>query len=322
MNAHNSGEALVTGSVIVGERQVEHLKQASLAVTWIKAPPSGTALCELVRGKSVYICGGRELVDDQVVRAASALKVIGFPGSGYTEFIPGWEEATRRGIPIVTAVGMNAPAVAEYAITLMLAMLRRVPEQARLGSLVTEPTREISGLTLAIIGLGRSGVATAKLGKALGMRVLGVSRSMTENPEVQVATLQEALQNADIVSLHVDRINGRAVLGRDELKHLRPGALVVNVAFPDAIVWSALRQEIETGRLRAAYDAPPEGEYADLSPERFFASARQTAFNTREANTRAGDHIVAAVLEVLRAGTSPAVVNPDFQKFRARGPIP
>jgi len=196
-------------------------------------------------------------------------------------------------------------------------MLRRVVQQAASGSLDSTPARELSGLTLGVVGLGRTGRAVAKLANAFGMRVWGYSRSpASDDGDIQSRTLNELLEEADVITVHVDRVGGRGVLGKAQLDRIRDGILVVNVAFPDAIVCEDLRTELVSGRLRAAYDAPPEGDYSDLPADCFFSSIRQTAFNTREANVRAGDHITRAVIEVLTTGTSGAVVNPEFAASR------
>ena len=80
-----------------------------------------------MRGVTGYIIGGVERVTDNVVEGAFDLRAIAFTGSGYREFIPGWQTATTRGIAISAARGGNADSVAEWSLAVALSLVRNVP---------------------------------------------------------------------------------------------------------------------------------------------------------------------------------------------------
>src|SRR4029077_12024698 len=115
-----------------------------------------------------------------------------------------------------------------------------------------------------------------------------------------------------------DRIHGSGVLRGEHFRLMRDGTLLLNVAFPDAVEWDALRAELLQGRLRSAFDAPPNGAYADLPPHIFVTSPRQTAYDTVESNRRLGRMASEALISVLKDGNHPRVINPDFALHRPR----
>jgi phosphoglycerate dehydrogenase-like enzyme len=297
------------------------LRDAGFGVTRLENPlQADGALARALEHKRGYIWGAMEILTQDALDAADRLEAIAFPGSGYTEFIPVWEEATRRGVAISTAVGLNAPAVSEYAITLMLAMIRGLPVvSARPPAQAAFPARELGGLTLGIVGLGHTGRRTARMGRALGMRVLAAGRRKPRDLEdgIEAATLARLLGAADIVSLHVDRKHGLHVLGSAELRRMKKGALLVNVAFPDAVDCAALYSQLREGRLRAAFDAPPSADFSNLPSDSFLASSEQVAFNTVEANRRVGDRVTQAMINLLTRGDDDGVVNPHYRRHRA-----
>lgn len=309
---------LVTGRQFVAPGHVRLLREAGFSVTRLEDPLlTEGSLARALAGKRGYIWGGMEIVTQEVLDSADCLQAIAFPGSGYSEFIPVWERATERGIAISTAVGLNAPAVSEYAITLMLAMSRGLPAvSARPPVPATFPVHEFGGLVLGIVGLGHTGLRTARLGRALGMRVLATGRRKPRDLEdgIEAATLTHLLEVADIVSLHVDRLHGRHVLGRSELRRMKKGALLVNVAFPDAVDCEALYSQLREGRLRAAFDAPPASDFSTLAPDCFLSSSEQVAFNTVEANRRVGDRVTQAMLNMLTRGDDEGIVNPGYRR--------
>src|SRR5207244_3159783 len=104
-----------------------------------------------------------------VISAADKLKAIVFTGAGYKEFIPGLAEATAKGIAVANAPGGNAAAVAEYTLTLILAMTRNVFGLGRTGKDNFRTTPSLHDLEVGIIGLGSVGLLVALNLKSLGV---------------------------------------------------------------------------------------------------------------------------------------------------------
>jgi phosphoglycerate dehydrogenase-like enzyme len=318
-----SKKILVTDSLFVkDDDHLEKLQRSGLVVHRLdEVCATEDQLCKSIRGMDGYILGGIERVTESVIECADSLRAIAFTGSGYTEFIPGHELATRKGIAISAAIGANARSVAEYSMTLVLMMVRNVPMltiPVESGGKDFYVARELSGLNLGIIGYGRVGKELARIAHVLGMRVLVHNRTKPVGvpDHIEVLALEELLRRADVVSIHVDAEHGIGVVGANELGCLRDGAILINAAFPEAVDIDALAGDLRSGRLRAAFDRPPSSVPMDLPVGHFVFSNSQTGFNTREANRRISDRVVASIINLLERGDDTDLVNPTYRQYR------
>jgi phosphoglycerate dehydrogenase-like enzyme len=172
---------------------------------------------------------------------------------------------TRQGVVVCSTGGTASSAgTAELTLGLMLAAVRRIPA----GDAAIRAGRfqegvgigpVLEGKTLGIIGLGRIGSRVASYGRALGMRVLAWSRSLTaEAAEAGGAALagkEELLAGSDVVSLHVPLSEGsRGLIGAAEIARMRPGALLVNTSRAGLVDGAALLAAVREGRIMAALD--------------------------------------------------------------------
>lgn len=313
------GSILVTDSLFVGPSHVADLEKAGYEVHRLDEPRATEAqLIQVINGKVGYILGGIESVTAPVIAAADALEVISFTGSGYSEFIPAHGLATEKGIAITAARGGNAISVAQFTLAQILAAARQIPLLTQPGGKSFLISREFSGLTVGVIGLGAIGKEVARLCTALGFRVLGHGRRSSDaySAECEAADLDQLLRDSDIVTLHVSKEHGHHVLGSSEIDLLRPGAAVINCAFPEAVEADPLFARIAAGEVRAIFDAPPASVPQDLPVGGLMASNAQTAFNTAEGNTRVSDMVVRSLLNVLESGHDDYVVNPEFRSGR------
>jgi D-3-phosphoglycerate dehydrogenase len=311
-----AGRVLVTGSRFYGAAHFRLLREAGFIVSRFEPSTATTQdLSMALHGKRGYLWGGIEKVTEDALVLATELEAVSFPGSGYTEYIPAWEGLTRRGVAIAAAIGENAPSVGQYTISLILSMLRVFPALED----GAPPSHEFEALTLAVVGIGNSGRRVAALARNLGMQVVAVSRGPVLDlpPGVTSASLNEALKVADVVTLHVNQIHGHALIGRSELRRMKKGALLVNVAFPEAVDVDALATELHSGRLRAAFDSPPAIDLSGLPLRTFVASRRQAAYNTLESNQRIAQHATRSLIALLTTGSDASVVNPEYERYRA-----
>ena len=120
---------------------------------------------------------------NELIAGAGKLKFIQSISSGMDQYSK--EQLAAKGVRLASAAGVNARAVAEHALALILAVARRLPEardnqhkkmwRGMLGDL-TQREDELGGKTLLIVGMGRIGSHLAKLAKAFDMKVLGIRR--------------------------------------------------------------------------------------------------------------------------------------------------
>jgi phosphoglycerate dehydrogenase-like enzyme len=202
---------------------------------------------------------------DELLEKAPKLRFIQSISAGTDQY--GKEALRARGVRLASAAGVNANAVAEHAIALLLALTRLVPEAVRnqerrfwrgmIGELARRE-QELAGKTLLLVGLGRIGARIAALAAALGMRVVAVRRDPAAGAgaahEVHgLDALDRLLPGADVLLLACpltpeteDLIDAR------RLALLEPGALFVNVARGRCVVEEALVEALASGRLAAA----------------------------------------------------------------------
>ena len=183
--------------------------------------------------------------------------------------------AASRGIT-VSGTGSSNGATAELTWALILAFMRNIPGEyhnVRQGGWQQKVGRDVSYLTLGVIGLGRLGAKVAKVGKAFGMEVIAWSPNMTkETAEAAGATLvtkEELFSRADIVTVHMvlsDRTRG--MIGAADLERMKSDALFVNTSrgplVDEAALIEVLREERIAGAALDAFDVEPLSEHHPL----------------------------------------------------------
>jgi phosphoglycerate dehydrogenase-like enzyme len=202
---------------------------------------------------------------NNLIGLGQRLRFIQSIGSGTDQFDR--EALTARGIRLASAAGVNARAVAEHAMALILALARRLPEardnQAGhvwrgMISDLTQREDELGGKTLLVIGLGRIGGRLAQLGKAFDMRVIGFRRdpSLGRDAADSVHTLAELpafLPQADYIALTCPLTDTtRGLINARALALLPPGASVVNCARGPCVVEADLVAALRMGRIAGA----------------------------------------------------------------------
>lgn len=192
------------------------------------------------------------------------------------------ERLKQRGIRLASAKGVNANAVSEHAMALILAMTRKLPEardnQARhvwrgMISDIARREDELGGKTLLIIGLGGIGSRLAQLAKAFGLRVIGVKRDPTTGGEAADAVhalgeLKALLPQADFVALTCPlNKETEKIVDAGALSRMKKSAYVVNVARGGCVDEPALVHALQEGRIAgAALDVTAEEPLPATSP--------------------------------------------------------
>lgn len=189
--------------------------------------------------------------------AAPALRVISKHGSG-TDTIDK-TAAAARGIQVVAAVGVNAAAVAEHALALLLACAKSVvglDARMRAGhwDKSIHKSLELEGKTIGLIGLGAIGRRMAAMAHGLNMRVLGFDPYAQDLPDyLTPATLDAIWREADVVSLHCPLTDeNRGMINAATLARCKPGVVLVNTARGGLVDEDALLQAVRSGHVRAA----------------------------------------------------------------------
>jgi D-3-phosphoglycerate dehydrogenase len=197
---------------------------------------------------------------DAVLAACPQLRMISVWGTG-TDNID-LESARRRGITVCNTAGVNANAVAEHTIALMLAVARRIPKidrEMRAGAWPREMLTQLLGKTLGVFGTGTIGMRVIALGRALGMEALAWSArgdaARIAAAGTRPAPKEEILREADVVTLHLRLApDTRGFLGRQELSWMKQSAILINTGRGALVERGALLEALGAGRLSAGLD--------------------------------------------------------------------
>jgi len=195
---------------------------------------------------------------DGVFVACPALKMVSVWGTG-TDNID-LHAAGMRGVTVCNTPGVNAFAVAEHALTLMLAVARKIPaidREMHAGKWPREMLTQLLGKTLGVFGMGTIGSRVAALGRAIGMDVLAWSARGDEGriraAGARAATKEDLLRQADVVSLHVRLAEDtRGFIGRKELAMMKPTAILVNTGRGALVDRDALIAALREGKILGA----------------------------------------------------------------------
>ncbi|MDZ7668900.1 MAG: 2-hydroxyacid dehydrogenase [Gammaproteobacteria bacterium] len=199
-------------------------------------------------------------VDARVLQAAPRLKLVQKIGVGVNTI--DLAMAGERGVAVCNMPGSNSQAVAEQTLALMLAVLRRVPDfdrDVRDGRGWSWPGERLDGLgelggrTVGLVGYGGVPARLAPVLAALNARVLYTARSDKHSPLAEYRSLDQLVQEADIVSLHVPLTDEtERLLDRPRFAAMKPGAVLINTARGGLVDEDALLEALESGRLSGA----------------------------------------------------------------------
>lgn len=227
-------------------------------------PMERADLLEAVAGADGFLSMITDAVDAELMDRSPRLRVVSNMAVGYNNIDVA--AATARGIVVTNTPGILTEATAELAFALVLASARRVADldrRTRAGEWTCWApllflSREVSGKTLGVIGLGRIGKAVARRAKAFGMKVLYHNRACLDAGEerelgVEYAELDELLKRADFVSLHVP-LSGetRHLIGRRELGIMKPTSYLINTSRGPVVDETALVAALQEKRIEGA----------------------------------------------------------------------
>lgn len=228
-----------------------------------------------------------------------------------------------RGIALSVVGDVNTVAVAEHAMMMMLAAVKRV---LRADRAVRDPAQwgwrnrleagEVGGKTLLVLGFGRIGRHLAGLAAAFGMTVIAHDpwlerHGWPEGPVRPVSDLGQALAMADVISVHMPKAD-RPALGAAELALVKPGVVIVNTARGGIVDEISLAEALRAGHVGAAGldvfdDEPPAPDNPLLAFDQVLLSPHIGGL-TAEGAERLAVYSVQNVLDFFAGRLDPALV--------------
>lgn len=260
-------------------------------------------------------------VDDAVLAKSTALRLIIKHGIGVDNIdIP---SATRRNVLVMNTPQVNPLAVADLAMTLLLAFTRRLVEAYQ--NVVSGKWNQFLGVgvygkTLGIIGLGRIGLAVADRAKGFGMNLIGFDpyageRVRAERSDIEVVDLDQLLRTSDFISLNLPLSEQTVgLIGREALAKMKPGAILVNTSRGRIVDEAAMYEALTGGRIAGyatdVFEKEPPADSPLLKLPNVLCTPH-IGWYTQESMRLLGDQVVASVLAVYGGETPGNILNPE-----------
>ncbi len=259
-------------------------------------PPIDVNMTPFAREELPRVLAGYQIaLDDhsymptELVAQCPALKHVVFLGTGAASYM-NVDELKSRGVSVHTIKGYGDTAVAEHTIALMFAAARdvaRMDREVRAGTWTPQEGVQLFGKTLGVIGLGGIGSEVARIGRGIGMHVIGWNR--TRRAGVPLVELDTLLARADVVSINlVLNDETRGFLGKERIARMKPGAILVNTARGALVDEAALIEALNSGHIRHAgldvFQAEPLKADHPLAKLANVTLTSHAAFRTLEAS--------------------------------------
>lgn len=217
------------------------------------------------RACDAIVANNRVDLDARVCGLAERCRIVVRNGVGYDRVDA--RTFAARGIPVCNTPDYGTTEVADSAIALLLGLARGIC--AFQPDLRQDPVRHwrfgraplmwrLRGRCLAVLGLGRIGMAVARRGAALDMKIAFYDPHVSNGTELafgyhRARSLEELLAMADVLSIHVPLTDAtRGVIGAAELGRLKPGAILINTARGPIVDQAALLAALRSGQLGGA----------------------------------------------------------------------
>ncbi|MAE67423.1 MAG: hypothetical protein CMJ18_24445 [Phycisphaeraceae bacterium] len=282
----------------------------------LNAPEDET--CAALADIDATIAGG-EFYTPRVFEAATRLKCISRTGAGYDRV--DLDAATKHGVRVTNTPGATSPAVAEFALGLILSVLRCIPPMVMdLKQGRWNPVRgtELAASTLGVVGAGSIGKYVIRLARGFGARVIACDpyedAEFAGKWQVTYMPLDDLLSEADVVTLHTllsDETRG--LIDERRLRLMKKTAYLVNtsrgpVVKTDDLV-SVLKDRAIAGCATDVYDTFPVDPAEPLIHLDNVIPTPSTAYNTQDAVNRMCHAAVRDLVAVVTGGTPKHPVN-------------
>ena len=262
-------------------------------------------------------------VREQLIDACPSLKIIGRGGVGMDNIDVDY--ARNKGLKVINTPAASSHSVAELVFAHLFGMVRFLHDSnqnmplegdSKFKELKKAYAKgvELKGKTLGILGFGRIGQATAKVGLGVGMKVIAydpfidtanIQLDFFDGQQVNFAidtiSKEAVLEQADFISLHVPAQEGY-VIGNKEFNIMKKGVGIVNAARGGVIDEVALVTAIEEGKVSNAaldvFENEPNPE-VQLLMNKNISLTPHIGAATKEAQNRIGEELASQIIEIL-----------------------
>jgi D-3-phosphoglycerate dehydrogenase len=302
---------------------LELLKTEGFNVETYHAALTEDELCERIKNVHVLGIRSKTQVTAKVLENANKLMVIGAFCIGTNQI--DLKTATTKGIAVFNAPFSNTRSVVELAVAQMIMLMRNIVDKStKMHSGVWDKSAkgsfEIRGKKLGLIGYGNIGTQLSVIAEALGMKVLyyDAEEKLSLGNAVKCKSMKEVLEQADVISMHVDgRDSNTNLIGPKEFGLMKKGVIFINLSRGHVVDIQSLRENILSGKVAgAAIDVFP---YEPVSNDEEFKSELRGLPNTiltphiggstLEAQENIGNFVPSKIMDYINTGSTSNSVN-------------
>jgi D-3-phosphoglycerate dehydrogenase len=247
-------------------------------------------LPRIIKGYDIAI-DDHSYMPTNLVAQCPELKHIVFLGTGPASYM-NVGEVEARGIKVHIIKGYGDTAVAEHSIALIVAAARdvaRMDREIRSGSWITHEGMQLKDKTLGVIGLGGIGREVARIGKGMGMNVIGWNRTKHAEIAVPLVDIDTLLAKSDVISMNLTLGDEtRSFLDKARIARMKPGVIYVNTARGALADEKALIDALQSGHIGHAgldvfHDEPLKSDHP-LAKMQNVTLTSHAGFRTLEAS--------------------------------------
>lgn len=268
------------------------------------------------------ICGvvaGVDTWNEEVFKIAPELKVISRFGVGVDNI--DLDKAKEYGIKVTNAKGLNANAVAELAVGLILGIARNIPNltnSLRNGNWDRFMGRDIAGKSIGLLGFGAIAQGVAKKLQGFDMRIYAYDKypdlQKAKELNVTMTGMEDILKSCDIVSMHLPSFKETYhIMSKEQFDMMKDGAYFINTARGALVDEKALYEALKTGKLTAAatdvYEEEPAKPTNPLFELENIICTPHTAAETYETYTTVSLITARAIIDVINGKTPDNLLN-------------
>ena len=302
---------------------VEVLRAEGFNVETYAAAMTEDELCEKIKNVSVLGIRSKTQVTAKVLENANRLMVIGAFCIGTNQI--DLKTATQKGVAVFNAPFSNTRSVVELAVAEMIMLIRGIPDKSNKmhkgqWDKSAKGSFEIRGKKLGLIGYGNIGTQLSVIAESLGMTVLyyDAEEKLSLGNAVKCKSMKEVLENADVISLHIDgRESNTNLIGEREFALMKKGVIFINLSRGHVVDIQALKASILSGKVAGcAIDVFP---YEPVSNNEEFVSELRGLPNTiltphiggstAEAQENIGNFVSSKFLDYINTGSTSNSVN-------------
>lgn len=313
------------GDICVEKERYGHIVNV-VGVTQPEGPAREAEIREKIRTCDILQADVDIDVNRELIEGAENLRAVICTSIG-TDYV-NIPEMTAAGIPVANNPDFCIEAVAEFAISLMFSIVRRVTKavngvaDCRWGVRYHCGGIELRGKTLGLIGFGRIGREVARMACGIGMKVIAFDKYMnTEQAHslgVESVSEDELYARADVISIHCPLTSETSgMINKTSLAKMRDGVYLINVSRGGIVVEDDLLEYVKNGKLAGlALDVlgvePPAKDHplVGLADQNVIVTPHM-AWNTNEADEKAFLHTLEQIKAISEGKIPDSVINKE-----------